>query len=128
MSKNEASIVEEIRGNISFILPHQSHLCVWVKIYYTSTSNYVKSFQFQATSERPLMTECFCPNWNLRDLAGKDKVKDNTIIFTNVNSGNTKLHFPTCTSMASTLKQLYNHYGQQKGLNLLLTLPPSAEQ
>lgn len=57
--------------NISFfyLATSKSLMCRGVKIYYLSTSNNVKdlSFHFQATSERPLMTECFCQNWNLGD-------------------------------------------------------------
>lgn len=45
------------------------------------------SFHFQATSERPLMTECFCQNCNLEDLGDEDKVKDNTIVLLSLTLG-----------------------------------------
>lgn len=50
------------------------------------------SFHFQATGERPLITEYCCQNCKLGDVGGTDTVKDNNIVLLSL-TGNTQLLF-----------------------------------
>lgn len=112
-----------IQGRFFYLATPKSLMCMGKEPLLVNIPR-CQRLHFQATSERPLMTECFCPNCNQGELGGKHKVKGNAIVLRSLTLGTT---FQTCTSMVSSLKQLsYNRYGQLKGLNLTFKLPLSS--
>lgn len=71
IDKKEASITEEH----FFYRATKSLMCTGKDLLLFNIQQ-CQRFHFQTTSERPLMTECFCQKSNLGDLGGEDKVKD----------------------------------------------------